>query len=210
MLFLATNNMATVTSYQLGYSDYLTFYWRGWHDGNNLNKLLMDIRLNDSDISQMPELLRTSFLDWLPQYLKTNTLQPGVAVRQQSSKPETPPTQLTLDLALASQTSEEKPDNSHVKLTQLFDAGITKRGMSVRVKLKRNLAKELDRDYINSLEISMKGTIVYDGQDFDKPSPLAEKVNRSSANGWEYIEVKKNDQWICLNELRATWRKTND
>jgi hypothetical protein len=177
---------------------------------NNLNKLLMDIRLKDSDISQMPELLRTSFLDWLPQYLKTNTLQPEVAVRQQSSKPETSPTQLTLDLALASQTSEEKADNSHVKLTQLFDAGITKRGMPVRVRLKRDLAKKLGRDYINGLKISVTGTIFYEGEDFDKPSPLAAKVNGGSVNGWEYIEVKKNDQWICLNELREIWRKTND
>ncbi|MCC3473763.1 MAG: hypothetical protein JGK10_18690 [Microcoleus sp. PH2017_13_LAR_U_A] len=178
---------------------------------NNLNKLLMDIRLNDSDISQMPELLRTSFLDWLPQYLKTNTLQPEVPVSQQSSKPETPPTQLTLDLALASQTSDEKSDNSHVKLTQLFDAGMTKQGMPVRVKLKQDVAKNLGREYINNnLEISIKGTIVYDGQDFDKPSPLAKKLNGSSANGWESIEVKKNNKWICLNELRATWRKTND
>ena len=177
---------------------------------NNLNKLLMDIHLNDSDISQMPQLLRTSFLDWLPQYLKTNTLQPGVAVRPESSKPETPPTQLTLDLALASQTSGEKPDNSHVKLTQLFDAGITKRGMPVRVKLKRDLVKKLDRHYINGLEISWKGTIVYNEEDFDQPSPLVEKVSGSPANGWEYIEVKKNDQWICLNKLRETWRKNND
>jgi len=80
----------------------------------------------------------------------------------------------------------------------------------VRVRLKRDLAQKLGRNYINSLEISIKGTILYDGQDFDKPSPLAEKVNGSSANGWEYIEVKKNDQWICLNELREIWRKTND
>jgi hypothetical protein len=179
---------------------------------NNLNRLLMDIHLNDSDISQMPELLRTSFLDWLPKRLNTNPSQPAdrTPVPQQSSKPETPPTQLTLDFALVSQTSEEKADNSHVKLTQLFDAGITKRGMPVRVKLKRDVAKKLGRDYINSLEISIKGTIVYDGQDFDKPSPLATKINRGSANGWEYIEVKKNDQWICLDELRETWRKTND
>lgn len=190
----------------------MTFARRGWHDENNLNRLLMDIHLNDSDISQMPELLRTSFLDWLPKRLNINPSQPPdrTALPQQPSKPETPPTQLTLDLALASQTSEEKADNSHVKLTQLLDAGITKRGMPVRVKLKRDVAKKLGRDYINSLEISMKGTIVYDGQDFDKPSPLATKINRGSANGWEYIEVKKNHQWICLNELRETWRKTND
>jgi hypothetical protein len=177
---------------------------------NNLNRLFMDIHLNDSDISQMPELLRTSFLNWLPQYLKTKRLQPGVPVCEESSKLETSPTQLTFDLAFASQTSEEKADNSHVRLSQLFDAGITKRGMPVRIRLKRDVAKKRGRDYLNGLEISMKGTIVCDGQDFDKPSPLATKVNGGSANGWEYIEVKKNDQWICLDELREIWRKTND
>lgn len=178
---------------------------------NNLNRLLMDIHLNDSDISQMPELLRISFLDWLPKRLNTNPSQPDrTTVRQQSSKPETPPTQLTLDLTLGNQTPEEKADNSHVRLSQLCDAGITKPGMPVRVKLKRDLAKNLGRDYINSLEISPKGTIVCNGQEFDKPSPLAEKVNGSSANGWAYIEIKKNHQWICLDELREIWRKTND
>lgn len=201
---------------------------------NNLNILPMDIHLNDSDISQMPELLRASFLDWLPQYLKTkglqpeviahqqssclaaytpfaqNQQQPGVPVCQEPSKPDTSPTQLTLDWAFASQTSEEKADNSHVRLSQLFDAGITKRGMPVRVQLKRDVAKKLGRNYLNGLEISLKGTIVCDGQEFDKPSPLATKVNGGSANGWEYIEVKKNDQWICLDELRKIWRKTND
>lgn len=203
-------------------------------ENHNFNRLLMDIHLNDSDISQMPELLRSSFLDWLPQYLKTkrlqpeviarqessllpvytplaqNCLQPGVPVCKESSKPETPATQLTLDLTLGSQTSEEKADNSHVRLSQLCDAGITKPGMPVRVKLKRDIAKKLGRDYINSLEISAKGTIVWNGQEFDKPSLLATKVNGGAANGWEYIEIKKNDQWICLDELREIWRKTND
>jgi hypothetical protein len=178
---------------------------------NNLNRFLMDIHLNDSDISQMPELLRTSFLDWLPKRLNTNPSQPAdrTPVPQQSSKPETPPTQLTLDLALASQTSEEKADNSHVKLTQLFDAGITKRGMPVRVKLKRDVAKKQDRDYRDGLEISWKGTIVFNGQEFDQPSPLAVEINGKGTNGWVYIEVKKNNEWICLDELRKIWRRTN-
>ncbi|PMB02181.1 hypothetical protein CEN49_26220 [Fischerella thermalis CCMEE 5273] len=51
---------------------------------------------------------------------------------------------------------------------------------------------------------------VYKGEEFDKPSPLAAKVNGGAANGWEYIEVKKNDQWIRLEELRQIWRSTND
>ncbi|RDH47173.1 hypothetical protein CA946_21940 [Fischerella thermalis 111/344/542] len=66
------------------------------------------------------------------------------------------------------------------------------------------MAKKLQRDYINGLEISVKGTIVYNGEEFDKPSPLAAKIN-----GWEYIEVKKDDKWVRLEELRKIWRKTN-
>ncbi|PMB45488.1 hypothetical protein CEN41_08040 [Fischerella thermalis CCMEE 5330] len=72
------------------------------------------------------------------------------------------------------------------------------------------MAKKLQRDYINGLEISAKGTIFYKGEEFDKPSPLAVKVYGPGANGWEYIEVKKNDQWIRLEELRQIWRSTND
>ncbi|WP_449420166.1 restriction system modified-DNA reader domain-containing protein [Phormidium nigroviride] len=171
----------------------------------------MDIHLNDSDISQMPEQLRTGFLDWLPKRLNAKPSQPNRApMRPHSSEPETQPIQLSLDLEPANQTSEEKVDNSHVRLSQLLDAGITKRGMPVRVKLKQEIAKKLGRDYINSLEISPKGTIVFDGQEFDKPSPLAQKVNGSSGNGWVYIEVKKNNEWVCLDELRENWRKTND
>ncbi|MDZ8134295.1 MAG: hypothetical protein RM049_03215 [Nostoc sp. DedQUE04] len=107
-------------------------------------------------------------------------------------------------------TPEENSENSHVKLSQLFDAGITRKGMSVRVKLKRGVAKKLHRDYIDGLEISPTGIIVYNGEDFDKPSPLAAKFNGGAANGWEYIEVKKNNQWIRLEELRQIWRSTND
>lgn len=92
----------------------------------------------------------------------------------------------------------------------LLDAEITKRGRSVRVKLKRDLAKKLGREYINNLEISPTGTIVYDGQGFDKPSPLAGKINGSSCNSWEYIEIKKDGCWVRLEELRAIWRKPND
>ncbi|BAZ07927.1 hypothetical protein [Calothrix sp. NIES-3974] len=56
----------------------------------------------------------------------------------------------------------------------------------------------------------MKDGYVRKIEEFDKPSPLAAKVNGGAANGWEYIEVKKNDQWIRLEELRQIWRNTND
>jgi hypothetical protein len=171
------------------------------------NGIIMHIHLNDDDISRMPEQLRSLFLDWLPECLKTKkSWSEQVAFRQQS-QPQVSTKQLDI---FESQTLEEKVDHSHVRLTQLFDAGITKRGMSVRVKLKREEAKKRGRDYINNLEISVKGTILYDGEEFDKPSPLAAKVNGGAANGWEYIEVKKDNQWVCLDTLRKILRNSHD
>ncbi|WP_180974815.1 hypothetical protein [Fischerella thermalis] len=167
----------------------------------------MHIHLNDSDISQMPEHLHHLFLEWLPEHLKTKNSSFSQGLVDKLSQTEVSPKQLHV---FESPTQEENTEHSHVKLSQLFDAGITKKGMPVRVKLKRGMAKKLQRDYINGLEISVKGTIVYNGEEFDKPSPLATKVNGSAANGWEYIEVKKNDQWIRLEELRQIWRNTND
>ena len=154
----------------------------------NLKRILMDIHLSDSDISQMPEPGRTWFLNWLPEFLKTKRSEfDQVPVRQQPNEPQVPPAQLVLNLE--SQTLEEKADHSHVRLTQLFDAGITEKGMAVRVKLKEDVAKKLGRKYVNGLEISGKGTIIFDGQEFDKPSPLATKVNGSSVNGWKCISL---------------------
>ncbi len=167
----------------------------------------MDIRLNNDDLNRMPLELYTELLNWL----KTDRSQVKQSLTSQRPvELRTNPQQLALSLESESQTPEEKAEHSHVRLTQLFDAGITRRGMPVRVKLKRYVAKKLGRDYINNLEISGRGTIVFDGQEFDKPSPLAAQVNGSSANGWEYIQVKKNEQWLCLDEVREIWRKTND
>jgi hypothetical protein len=97
-----------------------------------------------------------------------------------------------------------------VRLSQLFDAGITESGMAVRVRLNPEEAKKRGRKYIDGLEISKKGTIIHNGQEFDKPSPLAKKLKGSNGNGWEYIEVKKNGEWVGLDKLREIWRSTND
>lgn len=168
----------------------------------------MHIHLNDGDIFQMPETLRHLFLAWLPEYLKTKNSELNQIQVFQQPQPIVSLKQLSLNLK--SQTQEDKADNSHVRLSQLFDAGITRRGMAVRVKLKREEAKKKGREYINSVEISAKGTIVYDKEEFDKPSPLATKINGSAVNGWEYVEIKKNDDWVCLDKLREIWRSTND
>ena len=146
----------------------------------------MDIRLNNDDLNRMPSELYTELLNWL----KTDRSQSNqLPTPQRSAEPRANPQQLTLSLESEIQTPQEKADHSHVRLTQLFDAGITEKGMAVRVKLKEDVAKKLGRKYVNGLEISGKGTIIFDGQEFDKPSPLATKVNGSSVNGWKCISL---------------------
>lgn len=97
----------------------------------------MHIHLNDEDISKMPESLYRSLLDWL---LKTKNLRFEQTQVIQQPKPVVSSTQLLLNLD--SQKSEDKADNSHVRLSELFDAGMTKRAMAIRVKLKRKEAKK--------------------------------------------------------------------
>jgi hypothetical protein len=169
----------------------------------------MYIQLDDNDISKMPESLQSQLLDWLPEYLKTKNSNDNstIITSLATYKPTLQSQQLNINFE--SQNQEENAEHSRIRLSQLFDAGITKKGMTVRVRLTRENAKKLDREYINSLEISATGTIVYNGQEFDAPSPLAVKVNEiKTANGWEYVEVKRNDQWISLDELRKIWRKS--
>lgn len=169
----------------------------------------MGIYLSDEFIAQMPELRRIWLLNYYSECLKTeSSLLEEVRVCQQPSESKTLPMQLVLNLE--SQTKQEKANHSHITFDDLCDAGITKPGMSLRVRLTRDMAKKLDRKYINGLEISQKGTVFYDGQEFHKPSPLAKKVNGSPCNGWEYIEIKKDGQWTWLDKLRELWRKTND
>lgn len=81
--------------------------------------------------------------------------------------------------------------------------------MSVCIKLKHKVTKEMSCEYITNLEISTKGTMLYKGEEFDKPSPLVVAINCSTGNGWQYIEVKKSGQWICLDKLRKIWRNNN-
>ncbi|WP_162138635.1 hypothetical protein [Fischerella thermalis] len=163
----------------------------------------MHIHLDADDFSRMPQNLRTQLLDWV---FKTKHLQFERVPANLQREIKVPAKQLHI---FEIPTQEENAEHSQVRLSQLFDAGITNQGMSVRVKLKREVAKKLQRDYINGLEISVKGTIFYKGEEFDKPSPLAAKINGGAINGWEYIEVKKDDKWVRLEELRKIWRKTN-
>ena len=172
----------------------------------------MLIQLTDCDLAKMPTVLCEDFLGWLqsmnsdsftqtrsqPQNSELETLRVGElnqSVREESGG------------YIGSNTSrQEGRDRTHVLLSQLLDAGITRPGMHVRVRLKRERAREVGRDYLNSLIISSKGTVLYDGEEFDKPSPLAGKLNGSPVNGWEYIEIKKDDMWIRLDALREQVR----
>lgn len=163
----------------------------------------MYIYLDADDFSQMPPNLRNQLLEW---FSKPKSLQPKPVPANFQHEGAVSLKQLDI---FTNQTCEKNTDNSHVRLSQLFDAGITKKGMSVRVKLKQEIAKKMHREYINSLEISAKGTIIYNGEEFDKASPLAAKINGGAINGWEYIEVKHNEEWVKLEELRKIWRKTN-
>lgn len=61
-----------------------------------------------------------------------------------------------------------------------------------------------------SLNVSlspMTGTIFHERQEFDKVSPLAGKLNGSTLNGWEYLEVKKDGEWIKFDTLRQQLRQ---
>ncbi|MFM6191870.1 MAG: hypothetical protein ACKPEN_09895 [Planktothrix sp.] len=194
----------------------------------------MLIQLNDSDLSQMPVSLRTHLLNWV----QTRQMKPNRQAQSSQTQPsQIEAYQLPIDFENLGQAQQEKKsspvtiklvkpshdnlnpstpkqqqiDQVHVRLSQLFDAGIFTQATLLRVKLKKEHVKKCGYTYITTgLKISSKGTVLYKGEEFDKPSPLAQKINGSPVNGWEYVEAKKNGQWVCLNELRKTWRKAND
>lgn len=157
----------------------------------------MLIQLNDNDLAKMPSHLSASLSNWL-QHERLNPSKP-TGKSQLKSDAE----QLTLNLLSSGQvtqksracsksvtlTQDPEPTqrqamHTHVKLSQLFNAGFTRAGMAVRVKLKQELVKQRGHEYITrGLAISSKGTVIYNGQEFDKPSPLAKQINGSAING---------------------------
>jgi hypothetical protein len=174
----------------------------------------MQIQLNDVDLQKMPDSLRSELLSWL-QY---KDLKPVMNLNQQiPTCSENPPKQLSLAVEIPTKVdrastifNQHKHDHSHVSLTQLFDAGITKPKMPVRVKLLRAMEKQVGHCYTTTgLTISPKGTFLYKDEEFNKPSPLAYRVIGVTVNGWEYVEVQKNGNWICLDELRKIWRSVS-
>jgi hypothetical protein len=171
----------------------------------------MLIQLTDSDLSKMPNVLRKDLLGWLQsmdldfslpaQQRDLNLVVMDIAKLEHSND-------LDLESHLTSEPeNQDKSDRSQIRLSQLFDGGLTRSGMPMRVRLKRERAKEIGRDYINSLTISPRGTVAYEGEEFDKPSPLAAKLNGSPVNGWEYLEVKREGEWMRLEILRQQLRQ---
>jgi len=167
----------------------------------------MNIELSSDDLRQMPSSLSTGLINWL-QYERFKASRPPSKHQSQSDAE-----QLTLTLVASgkrTQKSHVSSNQAHVRLSQLFDAGFTKAGMAVRVRLTQEVAKNRGHGYVTKgLSISSKGTVIYNGQEFDKPSPLAKQINGSAVNGWEYVEVMKGGQWVCLDDLRKIWRKAS-
>jgi|GEM_PF-7000936 len=139
--------------------------------------------LQDEDLEKMSEPLKTL----LREYLAEN-----FDLKDKNSDKDTVP------------TKNKKANRTHIRFSYLFDAGITKAGMPVRVQLTKERRKQLgcERNFINGLEISRNGTVIYQGQEYDKVSPLAEAINNCPLNGWQYIEIKKNGDWIKIDNLR--------
>ena len=194
--------------------------------GTTFWRVLMQIQLNDADLEKMPHPLRLGLLDWLGRRNLKSATNPDHQISEEEIRN---PAQLTLAIespqvkqnrastVTSNKSSISKPSSSspksyrqesfHIRLTQLFDAGITRSGMPVRIRLLRELEKQLGHRYVTAgLTISKKGTVIYQGEEFDKPSPLAQRVIGSTVNGWEYVEIQKNGKWICLDELRKIWR----
>jgi hypothetical protein len=101
--------------------------------------------------------------------------------------------------------SNKSRHQQRIKLSELLDAGLISPKMPVRVRLRREIADELGRIYINGMVVSRNGCVVYNEIEYERPSPLAMAVNQDrTANGWEYVEVKtRKGDWVRLEELRS-------
>lgn len=156
----------------------------------------MSIYLSQQEIEHMPVTLKSDLKHWL------KSRQPQQSLKPNSKAVGSPSGQLTLDFNKAACKSRHQ---QRIKLSELLDAGLIFPKMSVRVRLRREIADELSRDYINSMVVSSNGCVVYNGIEYERPSPLAMAVNQDrTANGWEYVEVKtRKGNWVRLEELRS-------
>ena len=87
----------------------------------------MNINLTEDDLSQMPSELRTRLLCWQMNKMSAQRLTP---VRQHFSKLKESGKQLSLLLEPEKQVHAPKVDHTRVTLTQLYNAGITRRGLT--------------------------------------------------------------------------------
>jgi hypothetical protein len=188
----------------------------------------MLLQLTDADLEQMPLSLSAALMQWLQsRQTQSSTLPTSLEVMSQQlnlkvglpiSNPKNSQ-QCSFSFGKTSQPthinesprvlSKDSYEHSHVRIAQLFDMGLLSEKTQIRIRLKQDKAKLTGYSYVTSVQISSRGTVIYDGEEFDKPSPIAAKVNGGSVNGWEYIEIKRNGQWICLNELRQIWRSAS-
>ncbi len=192
----------------------------------------MLIQLTNRDLDQMPTPLCTDLLRWLQGQL------PGTNPQTIPSSMLTPamPEQLNLEINLPMAVQTHSPrhnllslsqvarDNetqhvsltdlrghAHVKISQLFDMGLVAQATQLRVRLKRDKADQRGYNYVTTgIQVSSRGTVIYNEEEFNKPSPLAAKINGSSVNGWKYIQIKRNGRWVSLDELRKVWRNAHE
>lgn len=161
----------------------------------------MNITLTEEDLKQMPHQVRSYLVANLSQ-----TKQEKESVKIPDSKVSQLPLLQLLDGNKQKKVSKKRKNQPQTRLSELLDAGVTKAKMPVRVRLTQEMAQKIGRDFINGMEISSTGTIYYQTKEFNKPSPLADEINNTSLNGWDYVQVKKNNQWIYLKELRQIYQ----
>lgn len=160
------------------------------------NGSYMSVYLSHKEIECMPVNLQTDLKRWLRNRQPQNLPN----VNRKTVKPSAG--QLAIDFNPPSNKSRHQ---QRIKLSELLDAGLISPKMCVRVRLRREIADELSRDYINGMVVSSNGCVVYNGIEYERPSPLAMAVNQDrTANGWEYVEVKtRKGNWVRLEELRS-------
>ena len=81
----------------------------------------------------MPSALRTQLLHW--QMAKMSTIR-KTSFTGYSRQPKKSAKQLSLVLQPECQVRDSEANNTRITLAQLYDAGITKQGMPIRVRLK--------------------------------------------------------------------------
>lgn len=163
---------------------------------------VMEITFTYDDLKQMPPKLSSELMAWMNHKNQTKDKSKSSGI---SNQPQPPLLEL-LERNNQNKGRRKRKSQPQTPLSELLDAGITKPKMPVRVRLTQEMAQKIGRDFINGMEISNTGTIYYNKKEYKKPSPLADEINKTSLNGWDYVQVKKNNQWIYLKDLRQIYQ----